>query len=478
MSELAWSLTDSTSPSSSGKQTTPRGLAYAATSQAALRESVAAGLELTRPTRSDARFSAMKETLDRELRIRDDNAAELIATVLLDELAAPASRGAKRTSATPLTIETALLQDRRGVTGKKNPANIARILEQLYALGGGEGTVATGWQAALVNAGTSGLPRWGALAFETIVPSSSIDLAKKLASGTLDANGPVERRPAWLGTSRPSPYRWFARSWYRLCHGGWIEAMPRRRWTDWASCVARTAIATGFLFEMHVARRLAAALLASDDSAKAVEDILGDGLALLPWNDQLPLSTSDVGPVINRLAGAGTACLDLIEQLTKAEGGMSEAIKIDPIEEHDRARNGLAGWLANARSQVAGETDIAEAVTEALSSGVVGGARNTRETIRYSLLDRGTDGGTDLYALLRRSGKFTRVEPGQEWLVTVASLCADGPGGLARLGDLRNSLAELGIQASTPTIISLLEKYGMARSSHDADDALEIQAGF
>lgn len=478
MSELAWSLTEGKSPRATGDSEGVNGIAYSATSPNARRESQAAGLKMTRPAVGEARFDAMKEVLARELRLQDDRDAKLVATVLLDELAAPASRGAKRTAATPLTIEAALLQDRRGVTGKKNPANIARILEQLYSLGGGTGTVATSWQAALARAGTAGLPRWGGLAFKSIVPDDFAEIARKLAEGKVDTTGPVERRPAWLGQARPSPYSWFTKNWTRLCNGGWIEAMPRRRWTDWASCVTRTAIATGFLFEMHLARRLAAALLADDDPSKTVEDILDDGRTLLPWNDKLSRSTSDVGPIINRLAGAGTACLDLIEHLSKPGDGSIAAIDVEPVEKYDDSVTGLAEWLADARSKVAGSSEVADAVTEALSADVMGGARNTRETIRYSLVDRGTNGGTDLYALLRTAGKYTWVEPGQEWLVTVASLCADGPGGLARLGDLRKSLAELGISASTPTIIYLLEKYGMARSSHDADDALEIQAGF
>ena len=478
MSELAWSFSERNPPSSDGPQSSHWGLAYAATSTAARQESLNAGIGLTRPYEGDERFNAMMAMLHQELRINDNRELKLVATVLLDELAAPASRGAKRSAATPITIATALLQDRRGVTGKKNAANIARILEQLYSLGGGEGSVAAWWQSALVNGGSSGLPRWAPKTFATLTTTSSASLAEQLRSGSIDHQRLGHRRPAWLGSLSPSPYRWFARSWNRLCRDGWIEAMPRRRWTDWACCVARTAIATGFLFEMHVARRLVAALVVTDDASKVAADVLVKGRALLPWNDRLSLSASDVGPVINRLAGAGSASLELLEQLTKPDDGQFEGIAITPIREFDDSPNGLSEWLRNVRLQIAGKPGVSEAVTEALSSGVVGGARNTRETIRYSLLDRGADDGGDLYALLRGAGKFTRVDPGQEWLVTVASLCADGPGGLARLGDLRGALSELGIQASTPTIITLLERYGMARSSHDADDALEIQAGF
>jgi hypothetical protein len=70
------------------------------------------------------------------------------------------------------------------------------------------------------------------------------------------------------------------------------------------------------------------------------------------------------------------------------------------------------------------------------------------------------------------------VEPGQEWLVTISSLQAAGPGQLSRMTDLASALAAIGINASQRTLVSRLENYGLARSSHDADDALEIMPGF
>ena len=107
-----------------------------------------------------------------------------------------------------------------------------------------------------------------------------------------------------------------------------------------------------------------------------------------------------------------------------------------------------------------------------------GSAKNTWETMRYSLLDRTKSGADDLYALLRPAGRYTWVEPGQEWLVTIASLQASGPGELSRLTDLEQALSALGIEVSQQTLVERLEGFGLARSSHDADDALEIMTGF
>jgi hypothetical protein len=94
------------------------------------------------------------------------------------------------------------------------------------------------------------------------------------------------------------------------------------------------------------------------------------------------------------------------------------------------------------------------------------------------LLARSSDGEQDLYALLKSASRYTWVEPGQEWLVTVSSLQAGGPGQLSRMNDLSSALTSIGIDASQRTLVSRLESYGLARSSHDADDALEIMSGF
>ena len=45
-------------------------------------------------------------------------------------------------------------------------------------------------------------------------------------------------------------------------------------------------------------------------------------------------------------------------------------------------------------------------------------------------------------------------------------------------GEVKESLAELGLAPSRDTLVHELERAGLSRSSHDADDGIEVAAGF
>ena len=471
ISELAWSLTPGKSPRIVDPDFGPAGITYA--DQEARKK---AGIATTRPDYGDPRFSTVAAILNERLRLESNEEANTATSILLKELEAPASERAIRTLATPLTIEAALLQDRRGVTGKNNPANVSLILEQMYKLGDGCSSVSGMWASAARDAGPSGLPMWTSEAIAEIVPAGFRESARQLVSG-LELSEPGSlRQPAWLSSYHNTPFFWFAENWDRLCTKGWIDQMPRRRWTDWAACVARTAIATGYMFEMHMSRRMTAALVSQDDPANAVRSALDDSNRLFTWDDRVGRAAADVGPTMNRLAAAGTKCLALLADLAERDIGGS---RMPSPSEFDDDPDGLSKWLVQARSAIASKLpEVRKQVSNALESEKSGGAHNTWETMRYSLLDRTGSETDDLYALLRRAGKYTWVEPGQEWLVTIASLQASGPGKLSRLTELDSALSAIGIEASQQTLVARLEGFGLARSSHDADDALEILAGF
>jgi hypothetical protein len=473
MSELAWSLAPGGSPRRIDPEFGPAGLAYA---DLGTRKNP--GIESTRPVDGDERFEAIVATIKVALRLRSHDDAKAAAAVLLTEIEAPSSAGATRSVATPLTLEAALLQDRRGVTGKNNPANIALILEQMYALGGGNATVALRWAKATVEAGPSGLPGWVGKAMQDLVPEPFRASTSQLRRNLDEVEARGLRRPMWLTKNYETPFHWFADAWDRLCTDGWIDSMPRRRWTDWAACVARTAIATGYMFEMHLARRMLSALASREDPGDAVRDALADGNRLLTWDDRLARSAADIGPTMSRLAATGTECISLLVDLVyPGEDDDWDGIQAPSAFDHDA--DGLSLWVADSRARLDDRgVDVRELVSQAMDASRTGSANNTWETIRYSLLDRSESGAGDLYALLRSVGKYTWVEPGQEWLVTVASLQARGPKSLCRLTDLQEALSSLGIEASQQTLVSRLEGFGLARSSHDADDALEITAGF
>ncbi|MBY6117478.1 hypothetical protein KUW09_24975 [Mameliella alba] len=464
MSELAWSVDRKINKRE--KKPGFAGYAYGELSSRAK-----AGFEFTQPQPETEKFEQLCTLLVNSRKARDRDGAAKMVSILLEELEAPYSNKALRSAATPLGVETALLQDLRGVTGKKNPANLALNLEKMYALGGGKASVAASWTSAVMSSSGGGLPTWIRDFYAVVAPS-----ALEAVIETVKQNGPSHavkdlRQPKWL--PRNTPYKWFASAWTNLCHSGWVDQMPRRRWTDWASCVARTALASGFMFEMHLYRRLCAALIATDDAEDAVRAIIEDSNRLFGWDDLMQKSAADVGPVIRQLADAGSSCMKLISELTLEKGSA-----VPTFAEFDDDENGLTAWLRAAREACKDRSGFEQDVGTALAAKKSGTANNTWETIRYSLLARSSDGEQDLYALLKSAGRYTWVEPGQEWLVTISSLQAEGPGQLSRMTDLTSALAAIGIDASQRTLVTRLENYGLARSSHDADDALEIMPGF
>ncbi len=470
LSELAWSLTTQGSPRRIDKDFGPAGIAF---NDRGTRKNPA--IETTRPKEGDHRFNAFATKLKDNLRLHSESEARVVANVLLHELEAPSSAKATRSVVTPLTLEAALLQDRRGATGKSNPANIALILEQMFALGGGNSSVAALWAKAVLKASPAGLPRWASEAIAELVPEPFQDSVDDLVNRIETHELRGVRRPAWLSCMPATPYLWFSSAWTRLCSDDWIDSMPRRRWTDWAACVARTGIATGYMFELHLARRMLSALASSVDARQSVREAMEDAKRLFTWDDRLDRSAADVGPIVNRLAAAGTECLSLLADLV--EPGDWEGIEAPA--EYDDDPDGLSNWLEESRARLSARgVDIAPIVSQALGAPKAGGANNTWETIRYSLVDRSPSGAGDLYAMLRSAGRYTWVEPGQEWLVTIASLCSAGPKSLCRLNDVQDALSSIGVEASQQTLVSRLEGFGLARSSHDADDALEIVAGF
>ncbi len=467
MSELAWSIYRA-----SGERSERRpgfaGYAYRELSSKKVKD-----FEFTLPVESSDKHDQLRSFILGIREARSDEDAKRIVDILLFELEAPYSNKALRTAATPLGLQTALLQDLRGITGKNNPANLALILEQMYALGGGKASMASQWASAMTEAQGGGMPGWIDEFYAQVLPSNLADVV--LSIGSLGPSHRVEdlRTPTWLSNLEGNPFKWLATSWDRLCDSGWIDSMPRRRWTDWAACVARTGLACGYMFEMHLYRRLGAALISDEDPDDVVRQLLNDGKRLFSWDDQVPRSAADVGPVVTQLASAGSACMKLIHDLVSDEG-----LDFPAMCEFDDDPNGLVAWLAAARAARGGVPDLQGKVARALAAKKAGPANNTWEMIRYSLLSRASDGEQDLYGVLRSAGRYTWVEPGQEWLVTVSSLQAERPGQLSRLTDLGASLSALGIDASQRTIVSRLESYGLARSSHDADDALEIMPGF
>ena len=134
--------------------------------------------------------------------------------------------------------------------------------------------------------------------------------------------------------------------------------MPRRRWTDWAACVARTAIATGYMFEMHMARRMTAALVSNEHPENEVQSAFDASDRLFAWDDRLERVAADVGPTMTRLAAVGSQCLSLLADHVDAGNGGQ---RIPAFSEYDDDPDGLCNWLVKARKVVT--SDIRERIS-------------------------------------------------------------------------------------------------------------------
>lgn len=468
VSELAWSLVATDTRRELVGKT---GLAFG-TRETSRTGTTSLPIELTGPdTRSGELVEFMRDLLE-----CSPTEAQRAATLLASEIENFASGGSKRSTAVPLTPGLALMSNSIGVLGKRNPANIAGILEQMNALGGGTHNVAHQWFSAFSEAGGKGLPGWMVEAEQGLLHDTAKAALEGIHQSPTTAGTLSVRRPSWLNqTGVNSPFSWFSASWRALCGEDWISRMPRRRWADWTTSVTRTALAFSFLFEMHITRRMISGLFSSVEPRDVVRGALADARRLLTWDDRLKPSSADVGPMIRDLSNKGSACQDLLGRLVQADEDFPRPAGFDEDP------NGLVEWLRAARARLEAGPD--RSGLENLMAEVVGGkppasAKNVRETIQYSLGARAGLDKADLYRFAVRRGRYFCVDPGQEWIVVVASLAAGRPGATARMHELESALRRLGINAAGTTLVRRLETYGLCLSSHDADAALEIQPAF
>jgi hypothetical protein len=425
----------------------------------------------TFPTGDPARLKSLAEHLDYEFRIYDLNEARQAVDILCEDLVGNVPAKANAKPIVPLNLLSALMQDVRGVSGVDNPPNFARMIGHMYALGGGKESAARLLVSSLHGHETDWLD-----AFTRQLAPKEVTAVASSLPGKLEAYDEKRRRvPAWL-VNASTPYRWFAESWLNLMTKGWIDAMPRRRWIDWASCVLRTGLGTAYVFEMNFYYQLALGLGSSDPVEEVQRKCLSSNQPFFAWDAAASVSSRDVASKVKKLCDRGTACRTLLNEWVDEDDKFPL-----PSQFLDRD-TGLQEWIELARQWFTGHADQ-DAVEKRLAASLSGksnrSAKNVYELARYALQDRGSPAEVDLYSLMRKHGpRYTVVEPGQEWFVVVSSLVAPGPGSRARVADLVAALELLGIEASYQTIISELERVGLGRSSHDADDAIEIATAF
>lgn len=443
-------------------------LAYG--SEAPLPKNLSIGL--AKPDERGERFEALVAVLASQLHL-DPEKARHAAAVLVDDLQALRPPKAKSVAISPVNHVASLLQNASGLARVKRPPNYAAIIRRMYLLGGGSDYPEASMMAALGQEG--GVPDWMRGSIDAISPEFVREAAGSAARWARHGTPNEDDQPAWL-EGVPTPYSWFAGAWSSLTGEGWIDHMPRRRWIDWCACTLRTVLGMGYLYEMTLAYRAVSAIADDDRSAdEAARHALSVASPLLAWDEGVRPSSRDIRARIRTAVVRGTACLEAARDWIEDEG------MPDPSAYVER-RDGLAKWIEDARRwrDATGRESLARELARRLEDGASSrSANNVDETIIYSLRARGDALATgDLYGLLSQRGPYTIVDPGQEWFVAVASLCAVKPGGLARVGDVEKALDAIGVRPGYAAIVRRLEMSGLGRSSHDADEAIELKAAF
>lgn len=391
------------------------------------------------------------------------SAAEAVADALLG-VKPPKGVGY---ASSAIGLSGALLQDPIGGLATKNPPNFANLLNTMYALGGSseEPSAAGLWFEVARHYSVTGKLK----ALENALAATT--LKRFLPDGEwppampqpVKGSGP-DAMPAWwksdvIAAGTGTPFSWFRTSWSRLCSPEWYEILPPRRWAGWAVCVLRNAIGFAFLWEANFFLELARGIADKErEPATVARWALNPTRPLVPYQ-RGGIAQMDVMPSIRRLLTQGLACRKAI---------IEEAGKI-----HDEPVN-LANLVEKLR------TADPKAIKVALGGGGdKGGLPNLIETVRYSLLARSALDMPDHYGLLKVvSRNYTHVAPAPEWIVVMSAMAAPGPSDVVRLGDVQQSLEDIGFKPRIDFLLGELERAGLCASASDGDEGIEINLGF
>lgn len=449
ISSLAWSVLE---VSGSRDSTRPLALAYRTDG----RTSTTIDFRSTRPS-AEKMPQWSGALLDAGLEGIEDGSA--LGLAVANSIAGVRARRAKGQAATPLTPALALLQNASGMMGKAKPPRIDLILEAMYSLGRSPSDGAAGETAA---------GRWKEAAERRLRGDAllrSIDRAaqEELLGGVMGEREERDLSAVRIGAlSGETPFTWFATSWDKLTSEEWVDALPARRWVDWATTVLRSAISFGYLWEARfyeaIARKVVdGQVLEETFDGQALVDGIG---TLIPW--------------VNRR-----------EKVTVRD--ISTNLK-STIRRGDHVRVVLKAWLKDVDPslsmeeglrKMAEDPEVVDRLQGALVASQESGT-NTSEAVRYSLLTRERSGPfADHYGLLvTRGTRYLLVEPATEWIAVIASLATPGPGQRATIGDLHRSLSQLGLNPDFQELTGLLEASGLARGSADADQAVIYQSAY
>ncbi|WP_129676599.1 hypothetical protein [Candidatus Chloroploca sp. Khr17] len=410
---------------------------------------------------------------------------------LLTSILAPQSRSMSSFSCVPIHPDVVVLQTLHGLVNKDRPPNLAEIIETIGWFGGStyDGQVAqlllrvfsqkSGAKEGLAGLVDELMPllaqhTWSAF------PDVSGMSSQSLPSWPTPCVGPREtaqKDQTAISSHIWTPFSWFWEKWSTLClpANGWYDALPTRRFVDWAMCLLRTGLVFSYLWEADFYTKLHASI---------VERVYFSGQTIAAASLQSMLEISTVLATIEspRLPSAQkhawTAISALLAKGYEARRSFEHYITDNfSVPEGSTFYTSVEAWLDSIPTE-----DLRQlATTLPADSREI--AKNTKYFVKYLLLPRSSDDAAadqaDLYYLARSntSDKFW-FQPGPEWLVVVTGLLGTQPGGQCTLGALIRDLKRLGIRVERSVLVGMLEEAGLTTDSPDADDAIIIHSGF
>ena len=412
-------------------------------------------LKRTNPTFRPGQLELWHAAIDRSF---DSESAQAVGDALVAGLKGVSSLRMKSQSATPITKHAALLQNTYGVFNKKGPPDIGAILETMFLMGRNSASSKTAselWLSAMecrnrIDPLLRGLDE---AIRDGILPDAGADI--------FTAKPSLDESQLSFGFSNHTPYSWLNKQWSAVTSNAWVEALPPRRWVDWATTVLCTGFAMCLLWEMRWYEELAAAILSSDDQDQIeIVNAVRFGAPLLEWRD----------------ANEGETLRDIAEPVRAV---IAHGVAIRTVLNDDKLVEYNATSFSEQVRELRKNQDLIDKLKQATRSSFNNSANSMWESIKYALIVRSADGElSDHYGVIKTRARFSVVEPASEWITCMASLSCPGPKSTGTLGDLSKSLDELGLRPSSKLLLSNLEKAGLARGAADADQAVEIESAF
>ena len=385
------------------------------------------------------------------------------ALVAAGALAGLETKIGKAQAATPMTPALAMLQNTRGVVARQSPYNVGAAIERMYSLGGAG--------LSVEDQSVTAADQWTRAVEGRLEADKLLRVLDEGAKNALLRNfSRKENSSPESGSTRviaslgpDTPFAWFRLAWDRLNSPAWVEALPARSWTDWATTVIRVGLGFGYLWEIRWYETIARKVLLGGDDLQEVgwEDLLADADRegpLLKWADGAePVSQRDVA------AWLRAKCLTY--------SALQEEVKTCFADASDDA-------VGEALSEASRDPNKREHFRRALTQR--GTNENCLELVRHMFL-KGDELGryADHYGLLEKVGqRWSVVNPATEWIAVVASLSRDDPNAVNTLDDVAASIKRLGMAPGINELTKHLALAGLARGAPDADGAVLVRSAY